>query len=170
MENLVLWIKSITVAIAAFIANEYGILVPVMFLLLAVMIVDFLTGMAASSKEGKDDPNKGLSSSVGRQGILKKVSYLAVIGVSMAVDWMLYEIGAELGLTIPGIAGASTFFGLLVAIWFVINECISILENVARISGEKNLPGFLVKILALLKTNVEKTGDSVGDKKEEEKE
>lgn len=169
MEDTILWIKGIFVTLTAFIANEYGILVPVMFLLLAVMIADFLTGMAASAQEGKDDPNKGLSSKVGRQGILKKVSYLAVIGVAMAVDWMLYEIGAELGLTIPELTGASTFFGLLVAIWFVINECISILENVARISGEKNLPGFLVKILAILKTNVEKTGDGVGDKKEEEK-
>lgn len=46
-----------------------------------------------------------------------------------------------------------TFFGLLVTIWFITNESISILENVGRMGVE--LPSFLKRILVELKKDVE---------------
>ncbi|WP_392885884.1 holin family protein [Eubacterium limosum] len=167
MENTAVGIKVIFAGAAALIANELGILIPVLAILAVAMVVDFLTGMAASVYEGKDNPEAGLSSKVGTMGILKKVGYLAVIAVAMIVDWMIYHIGADLGVSVPGLAGANTFFGLLVAIWFIVNEGISILENVARMTGEKNMPTFLVSILNLLKSNVEKTGGQAANEEKE---
>lgn len=168
MDNTVLnIIKGIFAALTAAIANEYGVLMPVLGVFCGAMVIDFVTGLSASASEGKDNPDAGLSSKRGLQGILKKVGYLAVIAVAMMVDWLIYHTIADLGVTVPGIAGANTFFGLLVAVWFIINECISILENVARMSGENNLPVFLVTVLNLLKRNVEKTGEQGSNESKE---
>ena len=55
------------------------------------------------------------------------------------------------------------FCGLLVTVWLIINELISILENVAALGGP--VPVFLAKLLARLKNTVEKKaeGDEHGD-------
>ena len=59
----------------------------------------------------------------------------------MGVDWLIYSglhsIAVDLEYTI--------FFGLLVMIWLVINELISILENLGSIGVP--LPKFLLTIL-----------------------
>ena len=47
---------------------------------------------------------------------------------------------------------SNTFFGLLVTIWFIINEIISILENIGRMGTV--LPDFLKNVLAELKENI----------------
>ncbi len=49
--------------------------------------------------------------------------------------------------------GSNTIFGLLVTVWFIINELISILENVGRMGAE--LPDFLKKALSELKNSIE---------------
>lgn len=51
----------------------------------------------------------------------------------------------------------------MVIIWLIINELISILENVAALGGP--VPVFLAKLLARLKNTVEKKaeGDEHGD-------
>ena len=44
-------------------------------------------------------------------------------------------------------------FGLIVTVWLIINELISILENLARI--DVPIPAFLTKIIEKLKTTIE---------------
>ncbi|WP_103241501.1 phage holin family protein [Acetatifactor muris] len=51
---------------------------------------------------------------------------------------------------------SNTFFGLIVTIWFIINEILSILENTGRMGCE--LPAFLKKILVELKKNINDKG------------
>ena len=46
-----------------------------------------------------------------------------------------------------------TLFGLLITLWFVINELLSILENVGRMGVM--LPDILYKVLTELKNNTE---------------
>ncbi len=58
---------------------------------------------------------------------------------------MIYKFAQELGLRYE----SQTYFGLMVAIWFVVNELISILENAGRMGVE--LPEFLEKSLSELK-------------------
>ena len=62
-----------------------------------------------------------------------------------------------LGIKVPTV----TFFGLLVAIWLLINELISILENLTRIGTP--MPPFLVKVVSAFKVAVENSGDSLAD-------
>lgn len=160
-ENMYLTLKAIIAAIGAFLSAKLGILYPVFMLLTVLMITDFISGMAASKKEAleyPEDKSKGWSSKRGVQGIYKKLGYALAIAVAMSVDWLIFNVCSNMGIKIP----TSTFFGLLTAIWFIINELLSILENAGRMGTP--LPDFLKKAIAVLKTGVEKQGNSIVDK------
>lgn len=120
--------------------------IPIVMLVCA-MIVDYITGMSAAWY------NSELSSKKGIKGIIKKVSYLALVCVGMGVDWLIYS-----GLSQAGISTEhSVFFGVLVTVWLIINELISILENLKAIGVP--LPGFLVTIIKRLKNKCERKDD-----------
>ena len=72
-----------------------------------------------------------------------------LIGVGAVVDWLLMYCGAQLGFEIhlPMLAAS------LVAVWLIVNEVISILENIGDIGVP--LPGFLTKIVQGLKSKIE---------------
>ena len=65
--------------------------------------------------------------------------------VAVCIDYMIFKFSNELGLDYT----SNTFFGLIVAIWFVINEILSILENIGRMGTV--LPDFLKKVLVELR-------------------
>lgn len=94
-----------------------------------------------------------LSSRVGIIGIVKKLAYLLAVAVAIVVDWVVQTAAVELGVDLGGFY----FFGLLVTIWLVLNECISILENLSEIGVP--LPAFLLKIIEKLEKTVEETGE-----------
>lgn len=118
------------------------IAVPIMVLIVA-MVVDYITGMSAAWY------NSELSSKKGIKGIVKKVSYLALVVVAMIIDWLiscgLQQINIDMTY--------SVFFAVLVAVWLIINELISILENLSRTGVP--IPTFLNKIINKLKSTVE---------------
>lgn len=127
----------------------YGLqlLVPVL-VLVAVMLLDYATGMAKAWQAGE------LCSRTGIKGILKKLGYLVIVAVAGVTDWLL-----RYGLASVGVEMKVEFlFAVVVIVWLVINELISILENVAAIGGP--VPGFLQKLIQRLKVSVEtKVGD-----------
>lgn len=134
-------------ALAALISYLGVIAIPVT-VLMAAMIIDYVTGMAAAWHKKKLSSKKGLS------GIIKKISYLALVCVGMGVDWVIYygikSVGVDMGYTF--------FFGVLVAVWLIINELISILENLESIGVP--MPTFLIKIVKRLKITAENVGES----------
>ena len=120
-----------------------GELVIPVIILAAVMLVDYGSGIAKAWIGG------AVSSRVGIMGIVKKVGYLAVVATSMAVD-ILIKFGAEaLGTEV----NVSYIFALPVIIWLILNECISILENVSACGAP--VPQFLLKAIGGLKNKVE---------------
>ena len=139
---------ALSVAAAAFTAYIGALIVPII-VLLVMMLIDYASGMAAAWTEG------GLSSKVGARGILKKVGYMALIAVAMGIDYLICTGVANAGVDIP----CGMWLGLMVAVWLIINEMISILENLARIGVP--VPGFLTRIIKRLKVSVE-------DKKEDD--
>ncbi len=162
-ENICVTIKAAVAAIGAFLSARLGILYPVLMLLTGLMVIDFISGMAASKKEAleyPDDKAKGWSSKKGVQGIYKKLGYVLAIAVAISVDWLIFNVAGNMKIEVP----ASTFFGLLTAIWFVINELLSILENAGRMGAP--FPDFLKKVIAMLKIGVEKQGNALIDKEE----
>lgn len=139
----------LTAAMAGFMAYSKELLVPII-LAAVVMGLDYISGVAAAWVRGN------LSSRIGIFGIVKKVAYALVIAVAIVVDWIVRVAAAKVGIE----AGSFYVFGLLVTVWIIINECISILENVDKM-GVK-VPPFLKKMIEKLKSSAENRGDSAG--------
>lgn len=142
-------IKGVLSGLLAAISAKLGILGPMLLALTCVMLVDYITGMLASKKENV------ISSKKGMWGIIKKVLYIVVVGIGMLMDWLILQMAGELGIQIP----LTTFFGLLVAVWLIINEVISILENLTRL--EVNMPAFLINVVKHFKVAIEKKGEDM---------
>lgn len=66
----------------------------------------------------------------------------------MSIDYLIVVLTKELGITI----NVDTF-GLLTTIWLILNELLSITENLYR--ADVRLPNFLQSIVLILKKNVE---------------
>lgn len=124
-------------------AAYFNILLVPLIVLTVVMAVDYLTGMFSASREGK------LNSRTGVIGLIKKVGYLALVGVGMVVDYLMTSALAQIGVN----SGMPNLFGLMVIIWLIINELISILENLGEIGVP--LPSFLVNAVKSLQNKVD---------------
>lgn len=51
-----------------------------------------------------------------------------MIAVAMVVDYVIAVVSGHLGFTVH----ASAFFGLLVAVWYLLNELLSIMKTLAE--------------------------------------
>lgn len=152
MNGKELWEKGIAALAGAWIGNRLGLLFPVICLLMLLMAADYVSGMLAAKKEALEHPGSkkyGWSSKKGILGIFKKIGYFFTVFVAVCFDYFLYKFAQELGLKYE----SQTYFALLVAIWFVINEAISVLENAGRMGVE--LPQFLKKTLSELKKDLD---------------
>lgn len=79
--------------------------------LIIVIIIDYVTGLASAIY------NKELSSKIGLKGILKKFSYLCIVALSVVID---------------RITGQSGLIRNLVIYFFVANDGLSVIENLAE--------------------------------------
>lgn len=96
--------------------------------LLIIIIVDYITGIASAIY------NKELSSKIGFKGILKKFSYLCVVALSVVID---------------NLTGQSGLIRTLVIYFFVANDGLSIIENMAEMNIK--LPQKLIDALEQIK-------------------
>ncbi len=124
-------------------AAYFNVLLVPLVVLAAVMLIDYVTGMAGAACTGQ------INSRVGVLGIVKKAGYLALVAVGMVVDYLISSALIKIGICVQ----ITYCFGMIITIWLIINELISILENL----GELNipLPNFLVKTVKSLKGKVE---------------
>ena len=141
--------KSIIAAALTALAAYFRLLVVPITVLIITMIFDYASGMTAAWV------TKKLSSRIGIIGIIKKVCYLVMVAVGMVVDYIIQAVGTQLGLELAGYS----IFGLMVIVWLILNELISILENMKEIGVP--LPGFLLKIVDKLKSQTEAQGSSL---------
>lgn len=158
-------VKFIVAAFGAIVSAQLKLLYPVLIVLTGIMVLDYLTGVAAAKYEKlkfPEDKTKGLSSRIGLMGIIKKVMYMALVVVGMAFDFLIAHLSTELGIVLP----TTVFFGLLVAVWLILNDSLSILENSVRM--DLNIPPFLEKVAKALKINTEKVAEEAINKTEEQ--
>lgn len=142
MEKLKLLLSA---ALAGLLAYTRVILIP-LALLIVMMSVDYISGISAAYIRGE------LSSKTGLKGIVKKVGYIGVVIVAAVMDWVLFSGLKGVGVDIE----MSYYLGLIVTIWLIINECISVLENLGEIGVP--LPPFLIKAINKLKKHLEDKG------------
>ena len=122
-----------------------GIVSIPIIILICAMIIDYATGMLAAAY------NSELSSKKGIKGIVKKVGYLALVVAAMIIDWLISQGLQQINVDFH----YSVFFAVLVAVWLIINELISTLENLSRMGVP--IPNFLKKIINRLKTTVDES-------------
>ena len=97
-------------------------------------------------------------SEIGIVGIVKKVGYLFGVAVAVVADWVIQTAGSKMGMDLSGFY----MFGLLVTVWMILNECISILENISKLGVP--LPKFLVSLVDRLKKTTEEKGEDAAGK------
>ena len=76
-------IKAVLAAALGALASYGTQLIVPAIILVAVMVLDYITGMAKAWQAGE------LSSRVGIGGILKKVGYLVIVAVACVLDWLV---------------------------------------------------------------------------------
>lgn len=118
-------------AVITYIGGFFGGIDGVMVALLIFMSLDYLTGVAVAIK------NKRLSSEVGFWGLVRKVCILMLIGVANMID--------------VNVMGTGDIFRTMVALYYIGNEGVSLLENIGSLGVI--LPPKLMGVLAQLKND-----------------
>ncbi len=109
-------------------------------ILLTVMLCDYVTGLLYAYL------TKTISSKIGFRGIIKKVGCILAVGVAFVVDFFLSSGLFGVNVQVLG-------FTALVVVWLIINELISILENLSKIGVP--FPKFMQGLLQKLHTQTE---------------
>ena len=137
VKNVVL---AILAAIGSFIANNLGGWDAAMALLAALMIADYVTGVAVAAiwhKSGKTESGT-LSSVAGFKGLVKKVAILLMVWIAVLLDKAL----------------STNYVRMMVILFFIGNEGISLLENLGLMGVP--FPDFLMKMLEALRDKGDK--------------
>lgn len=131
MSNNVLKIAlgSVVTVVSAYLGGMDGVLLA----LLAFISVDYVSGVISAIKD------KRLSSEVGFWGLIRKVFIIALVGIGNLIDVYVIKTG--------------TAFRTAVALYYIGNEGISILENCVKLGLP--VPKKLRDILIQLKSENE---------------
>lgn len=124
---------------------------PLIFVLIALMLLDYFTGI------GKAFKNNTVSSKKSVVGIVKKLALLGYLACAFSIDLILYFILQYTGIDFT----LKVCFGFLVIIWLMVNETISILENIVEITNVE-IP-FLEKALLKIKNTTEELAEDKED-------
>ncbi len=129
-------------ALTAF-ANKYAAIV---VFVVIVVCMDIVTGIIASCATGEK-----ISSEKGTKGFWKKMALFAALAFGFLLDYFIPYMVSYTGIELP----ASALFGVMIGCYIVINESISICENLYRCNDEI-LPKWVVKLLTQSKDQLNK--------------
>lgn len=136
------WILSIVCGLIATFTKQYGILIAFVG---GAVVFDFVTGCIADKINGK-----GLDSKTATKGFWKKVSLLVGLFFGFFLDWVIPVMLAYITITLP----FDMPFALIICFYIVLNECISICENLYE-CNPAILPSWIIKILGFAKDKLE---------------
>lgn len=156
-RSVCMTVQAFATGFVAFLSEKLGVTFPLMTVLLFLMVVDYFSGMGASAVEALEHPNDksyGWSSRKGTIGILKKVGYCFVIVVAIGIDYILSVAAGQIGSSLPINAKLS----LLVTVWYLLNEALSIIENAGRMGAP--IPEWLMRYIAILKNKIDAQNDT----------
>lgn len=114
---------------------------PLIWILLAVMALDYLTGIICGFRGASQKTQSGkLSSKAAFEGLLKKAVILLVVFLAALLDRAV-AMGA--GVEFSAVTGAT-------CLWFIASEGLSIVENAAAL-GVK-IPSILLQALEIMQS------------------
>lgn len=137
-------VKAGVIAFFSGIISFLGVLAIPVLMLVGCNIIDYVTGIIASKYRGEQ-----ISSYKGLRGIVKKICMWLLILIGAWVDILIqYAIdSAGIKIEFPFIVS------IVVAVWLVVNEMISILENMIDIGVD--MPPFLMPLVKRIKKTTE---------------
>ena len=143
-------------AAAGAVLSFFCTLPPVVYILIGVMSVDFVTGLICGAL-GKSEKTEtgGLSSRTAFKGLLKKVLILLIVLLAFMID---LAIASTAGIEFSAIMWA-------VCLWFIASEGMSVVENVS-LAGVP-VPKIIKQALDILKKKGEGTPEQDECKTEE---
>lgn len=112
MDKIFNWTSTVIGIVGGFFAAIFGQWDSILWALLVIMVLDYLTGVI------KAVYTKNVSSEVGFKGLLKKITILIIVALSNVLQQ---------------ITGDNVAIREIVIMFYVANEGISVLENVAVI-------------------------------------
>ena len=110
MDNI---FKNILAGVCTVLSFLFGDMEGLMVALIALIILDYISGVIAAAVE------KRLSSEVGAKGISKKIFMLLIVALSNIVD--------------INVIGDGHVLKTVTVVFYICNECISLIENAGRI-------------------------------------
>ena len=130
MDNI---FKNILAWICTIISFLFGDMEGLMVALIALIILDYISGVIAAAAE------KRLSSEMGAKGIAKKIFMLLIVALANIVD--------------INVIGDGHVLKTVTVVFYICNECISLIENAGRIGVP--VPKKLLDVLEQLKNRDE---------------
>lgn len=130
MDNI---FKNILAWICTIISFLFGDMEGMLIALIALIILDYISGVIAAAVE------KRLSSAVGAKGIAKKIFMLLIVALANIVD--------------INVIGDGHVLKTVTVVFYICNECISLIENAGRIGVP--VPKKLLDVLEQLKNKDE---------------
>jgi len=133
-------VTELLAAVGGAIASFFVTMPPIVWVLIAVMSIDYITGLTCGALgKSKKTENGYLASHEAFKGLLKKALILLVVLLAALLDYVV-SIGA--GIAIEAVMGAT-------CLWFIASEGFSILENVACMGVP--VPKILLRVLEIMK-------------------
>lgn len=137
-------------AVASFFIN----MPPLVWILIAVMTIDYVTGLICGAMGKSQKTETGyLASHAAFLGLLKKALILLVVLLAALLD---QAVSNGAGIQFEAVMGAT-------CLWFIASEGLSILENVASIGVP--VPKIMLKLLEVMRAK----GDVQDNKPAEDK-
>lgn len=142
MHDCIKWsVSAVCGALAAFF-GQYGLF----FALVGIAIIlDVVTGIVKAKAIGE-----GLSSDKATKGFWKKISLFVGLAFGIFLDYavatVLVQVGVTIGLELP--------FSLIICAYIIINEAISISENL-YLTNPDSFPPAVGKLLKVAKGKIE---------------
>ena len=151
--------KAAIAAVCAALTALWGWFGWVVFIWIAFMALDYITGSCAALRAGE------WSSKSARDGIWHKLGSIVAVIVAALLDVVISRLLAN----VPGVELPFTYSVLLsplVVIWYVLTEAGSIIENAGALGAP--IPAWLTKMIAALESKVDDAGENiVGNNKED---
>ena len=131
MDNV---FKSIMAGVCTVLSFLFGDMEGLMVALIALIVLDYISGVIAAAVE------KRLSSEVGAKGIAKKIFMLLIVALANIVD--------------INVIGDGHVLKTVTVVFYICNECISLIENAGRIGVP--VPKKLLDVLEQLRDKDDK--------------
>lgn len=148
-------VTEVLAAIGGAIVSFFVNMPPLVWILIAVMTIDFITGIICGIMgKSKKTENGYIASNQAFIGLMKKALILLVVLLAALLD---KAVSAGAGITFDAVMGAT-------CLWFIASEGFSILENAALMGIP--VPKILLKLLEIMKEK----GEIPEDKKPKEEE